>query len=94
MIEEHAEIGRPFQCAGLVNPPAMQMVGLEDTILQNVDGALIHSPSGIMVPAGKDGRVRTHVAGKFDQAVEGKWRLAHICGYYPNQLMPKLKVEK
>ena len=32
MIEEHAEIGRPFQCAGLVNPPAMQMVGLEDTI--------------------------------------------------------------
>ena len=44
MIEEHAEIGRPFQCAGLVNPPAMQMVGLEDTILQNVDGALIHSP--------------------------------------------------
>ena len=61
MIEEHAEIGRPFQCAGLVNPPAMEMVGLEDTILQNVDGALIHSPSGIMVPVGKDGRVRTHV---------------------------------
>ena len=28
MIEEHAEIGRPFQCAGLVNPPAMQMVDL------------------------------------------------------------------
>jgi geranylgeranyl reductase family protein len=71
MIEEHAEIGRPFQCAGLVNPPAMQMVGLEDTILQNVDGALIHSPSGIMVPVGKDGRVRTHVVcrKKFDQAV-------------------------
>ncbi|MCH2647654.1 MAG: geranylgeranyl reductase family protein, partial [Candidatus Poseidoniaceae archaeon] len=71
MIEEHAEIGRPFQCAGLVNPPAMQMVGLEETILQNVDGALIHSPSGIMVPVGKDGRVRTHVVcrKKFDQGV-------------------------
>ena len=71
MLEEHAEIGRPFQCAGLVNPPAMQMVGLEDTILQNVDGALIHSPSGIMVPVGKDGRVRTHVVcrKKFDQGV-------------------------
>ena len=71
MIEEHAEIGRPFQCAGLVNPPAMEMVGLEDTILQNVDGALIHSPSGIMVPVGKDGRVRTHVVcrKKFDQGV-------------------------
>ena len=35
MVEEHAEIGRPFQCAGLVNPPAMQMVGLENTILHN-----------------------------------------------------------
>ena len=71
MVEEHAEIGRPFQCAGLVNPPAMSMVNLEDTILQNVDGALIHSPSGIMVPVGKDGRVRTHVVcrKKFDQGV-------------------------
>ena len=24
LIEEHAEIGRPFQCAGLVNPSAME----------------------------------------------------------------------
>ena len=38
MLEEHAEIGRPFQCAGLVNPPAMNMVNLHDTILQSVDG--------------------------------------------------------
>ena len=71
MIEEHAEIGRPFQCAGLVNPPAMNMVNLQETILQNVDGALIHSPSGIMVPVGQDGRVRTHVVcrKRFDQGV-------------------------
>ena len=71
MLEEHSEIGRPFQCAGLVNPPAMKMVGLEDTILQNVDGALIHSPSGIRVPVGTSGVVRTHVVcrKKFDQGV-------------------------
>tara|TARA_X000001036_G_C20598768_1_gene774040 strand:- start:24 stop:1223 length:1200 start_codon:yes stop_codon:yes gene_type:complete len=71
MVEEHAEIGRPFQCAGLVNPPAMERVNLQDTILQNVDGALIHSPSGIMVPVGKDGRTRTHVVcrKRFDQGV-------------------------
>ena len=71
MLEEHAEIGRPFQCAGLVNPPAMEMVQLHDTILQNVDGAKIHSPSGIMVPVGKDGRTRTHVVcrKRFDQGV-------------------------
>ena len=71
MIEEHAEIGRPFQCAGLVNPSAMNMVNLQETILQNVDGALIHSPSGIMVPVGKDGVTRTHVVcrKRFDQGV-------------------------
>ena len=71
MLEEHAEIGRPFQCAGLVNPPAMNMVNLHDTILQSVDGALMHSPSGIMLPVGKDGRVRTHVVcrKRFDQGV-------------------------
>ena len=71
MVEEHAEIGRPFQCAGLVNPPAMERVNLHETILRNVDGALIHSPSGIMVPVGKDGRTRTHVVcrKRFDQGV-------------------------
>ena len=71
MLEEHAEIGRPFQCAGLVNPPAMNMVNLHDTILQSVDGALMHSPSGIMLPVGNDGRVRTHVVcrKRFDQGV-------------------------
>ena len=33
IIEEHAQIGRPFQCAGLVNPEAMELVGLTDTVL-------------------------------------------------------------
>ena len=28
MLEEHEEIGRPFQCAGLVTPNAMKEVGL------------------------------------------------------------------
>ena len=47
------------------------MVNLDDTILQSVDGALMHSPSGIMLPVGKDGRVRTHVVcrKRFDQGV-------------------------
>lgn len=71
MVEEHAEIGRPFQCAGLVNPPAMDAVNLHETILQNIDGAKIHSPTGIMVPVGREGRTRTHVVcrKKFDQGV-------------------------
>ena len=71
MLEEHAEIGRPFQCAGLVNPPAMNAVNLEETILQSINGALIHSPSGIQVPVGNEKTIRTHVVcrKKFDQGV-------------------------
>ena len=33
LLEEHDEIGRPFQCAGLVNPAAMNTIGLQSSIL-------------------------------------------------------------
>ena len=32
MLEEHTEIGRPFQCAGLVTPKALKEVGLYDSV--------------------------------------------------------------
>ena len=41
IVEEHAQIGRPFQCAGLVNPKAMELVGLTDTVLTPIL-SLIH----------------------------------------------------
>ena len=44
IIEEHSEIGRPFQCAGLVNPGAMARVPLEKTVLSPIWGARINSP--------------------------------------------------
>lgn len=71
LVEEHSEIGRPFQCAGLVNPSSMDRVGLTESILQNIDGAKIHSPSGVMVQVGTEGVVRTHVVcrKRFDQGV-------------------------
>ncbi len=87
MVEEHSEIGRPFQCAGLVNPSSMDRVGLTESILQNIDGAKIHSPSGIMVQVGTEGKVRTHVVcrKRFDQGVTRQaqeagahlWLLSH-----------------
>ena len=46
LLEEHDEIGRPFQCAGLVNPAAMNTIGLESSILTTIWGANIHSPTG------------------------------------------------
>ena len=61
MLEEHAEIGRPFQCAGLVTPSAMRVVAAEHTVLEEVDGALIHGPSGTLVPVGTEGVLRTYV---------------------------------
>ena len=59
LLEEHAQIGRPFQCAGLVNPEAMRLSGLENTVLSPIWGARIHSPSGIPVVIGDDQDVRT-----------------------------------
>ena len=59
LIEEHAEIGRPFQCAGLVNPGAMEKVSLEDTALTRIWGARLHSPSGSFIEIGDPSITRT-----------------------------------
>ena len=71
LLEEHSELGRPFQCAGLVTPNAMHEVELYQTVLAEVDGAKIHSPGGILVPVGKEGEMRTYVVcrKRFDQGV-------------------------
>ncbi|MEE2747337.1 MAG: geranylgeranyl reductase family protein [Candidatus Thermoplasmatota archaeon] len=61
MLEEHKEIGKPFQCAGLVTPSAMDRVGLHHSILSDVWGARIHSPGGRPVEIGEPSKIRTHV---------------------------------
>ena len=71
ILEEHSEIGRPFQCAGLVNPKAMASVGLFETVLTPIWGARIYSPEGTLVEIGQKNKVRTwSVCRKlFDEAV-------------------------
>jgi len=71
ILEEHSEIGRPFQCAGLVNPKAMASVGLVNTVLTPIWGARIYSPEGTLVEIGHKEKVRTwSVCRKlFDEAV-------------------------
>lgn len=59
IVEEHSEVGRPFQCAGLVNPNAMKSVELDHTILTEIWGANIYSPTGIPVSIGDPSRIRT-----------------------------------
>ena len=61
MLEEHREVGKPFQCAGLVTPSAMNRVNLHHSILTDVWGARIHSPQGRPVEIGDPSILRTHV---------------------------------
>lgn len=71
ILEEHLEIGKPFQCAGLINPTSMKKVGLYDTVLSEIDGAIMHSPFGTTIEIGKKNQVRTYAVcrKKFDQGV-------------------------
>lgn len=71
MLEEHASIGRPFQCAGLVNPWSMDQVGLTNTVLQEIDGATIHGPHHASVSVGVPGETRTSAVcrNRFDEGV-------------------------
>ena len=71
LIEEHEQIGRPFQCAGLVNPASMKTIGLENTILTTIWGANIHSPTGTRVTIGDPNIPRTFSVCRklFDESV-------------------------
>ncbi len=71
LIEEHEQLGRPFQCAGLVNPASMKTIGLEDTILTTIWGANIHSPTGTRVTIGDPNIPRTFSVCRklFDESV-------------------------
>ena len=59
LVEEHAEIGRPFQCAGMVNPSAMDRIGAYDTVLTRIWGARMYSPSGTEIVIGDPNTTRT-----------------------------------
>ncbi|MBU3901944.1 MAG: NAD(P)/FAD-dependent oxidoreductase [Candidatus Thermoplasmatota archaeon] len=45
ILEEHNDIGRPVQCAGLVTPRVFDFVDAKKTVLNSVQGADIYSPS-------------------------------------------------
>jgi geranylgeranyl reductase family protein len=45
LLEEHREIGKPVQCAGLVSPRVFEVLGYKAGIVNQVRGAVVHSPS-------------------------------------------------
>ncbi|MHA1723654.1 MAG: geranylgeranyl reductase family protein [Promethearchaeota archaeon] len=50
VIEEHGEIGRPFQCAGIVSKKLTQLITIPQTIILNrVKVAKLISPSGLVI---------------------------------------------
>ncbi|PIV69035.1 MAG: NAD(P)/FAD-dependent oxidoreductase [Euryarchaeota archaeon CG01_land_8_20_14_3_00_38_12] len=45
ILEEHNDIGKPVQCAGLVTPRVFDFVDAKKTVLNSVQGADIYSPN-------------------------------------------------
>ena len=70
LIEEHREIGRPLQCAGLVTPRVLRLVDFDVKILNRVRGAEIFSPLGskLKIQAGETKALVIDRAG-FDKAM-------------------------
>ena len=46
LIEEHAEVGKPVQCAGLITPRTFDITGRRIAVLNSISGARIHAPDG------------------------------------------------
>jgi digeranylgeranylglycerophospholipid reductase len=73
VLEEHREVGRPLQCAGLVTPRVFDLVSDKiraDCLINEVSGAKIYSPTGkeLIIDAGKTkGLVIDRI--KFDQGI-------------------------
>jgi len=49
VLEEHARIGEPVQCAGLVTPRVVEMASASDAVLNKIDGAYVHFPGGRVI---------------------------------------------
>jgi geranylgeranyl reductase family protein len=46
LFEEHNEIGRPVQCAGLVSLRVFDLIGSKLGVINEISGAKVHSPLG------------------------------------------------
>jgi geranylgeranyl reductase family protein len=46
LFEEHNEVGKPVQCAGLVSLRVFDILGDKKGVLNEISGAVVHSPLG------------------------------------------------
>ncbi|ADE36105.1 NAD(P)/FAD-dependent oxidoreductase [Methanohalophilus mahii] len=66
LLEEHATVGSPVQCAGLLSVRAMDECDISPTdpsVINSVRGAFVHSPGGTCLPV-DGGRTRAFVVSR------------------------------
>jgi geranylgeranyl reductase family protein len=70
IIEEHREVGRPVQCAGLFSNRVFELLGRDVAVQNEVSGARVHAPDGRVV-AFDAGKPRAKVVDRaaFDRAL-------------------------
>lgn len=56
LLEEHAQVGAPVHCSGLVTPRTLEAAGVaeQDVVVNRIRGAIVHSPLGKQVVVGGD----------------------------------------
>ncbi|RZN41600.1 MAG: NAD(P)/FAD-dependent oxidoreductase [Methanophagales archaeon ANME-1-THS] len=71
ILEEHAEIGKPVHCAGLISRRAIEESELLDTsfITSEIKGAVVYSPSSELILESPDQRAFAIRRDAFDQAL-------------------------
>ncbi|MCA1814605.1 MAG: NAD(P)/FAD-dependent oxidoreductase [Halobacteriales archaeon] len=79
MVEEHARVGQPVQCAGLFTPAIFDLVDFpeREVHLNDIRGAHVRSPTGQLI-ALDAGKIMAHAInrGGFDQACVRRAELA------------------
>ncbi len=66
LLEEHASIGTPVQCTGLLSTRALEECGIapmNDFVYNSVRGAFVYSPAGVCLPI-DGGRTKAYVVSR------------------------------
>ena len=96
LFEKNKEIGVPMKCAGLITPRVFDLLLIkkEPVIINKIEGANIHSPSGKILKIGGD-KVHALVIdrSKFDKALNNKAKEKGVNVFLENNLLSAKKVD-
>lgn len=54
VVEEHASVGTPVQCTGLVHPRVVELASASETVLNTITGLKLFFPGGRMLDVGSN----------------------------------------